>query len=95
MQCLNEFINVALKKMKLGWEEIEQSRSVFIDACEVIPLTLGLHDRAVAISQHHKFHIYDANIIAAAEAAGADILYSEDLQAGRRFGDMEIVNPYG
>jgi predicted nucleic acid-binding protein len=36
---------------------------------------------------------WDALIIQAAQAAGAEILYSEDLSDGQRFGDLRVVNP--
>lgn len=38
---------------------------------------------------------YDALIVASALEAGADRLLSEDMQAGRRFGTLEIVDPFG
>jgi predicted nucleic acid-binding protein len=37
---------------------------------------------------------YDALIVAAAIQGGCEILYSEDLQHGRRFGDLIIQNPF-
>jgi predicted nucleic acid-binding protein len=37
---------------------------------------------------------YDALIVAAAMEAGCKLLYSEDLQSGRRFGDLRIENPF-
>ena len=36
---------------------------------------------------------WDALIIQAAQAAGADILYSEDLSDDMRYGDVRVVNP--
>jgi len=39
-------------------------------------------------------HFYDNLIVASALQCGARILYSEDLQEGRRFGDLEIRNPF-
>jgi predicted nucleic acid-binding protein len=37
---------------------------------------------------------YDALIVAAAMEGGCSLLYSEDLQSGRRFGDLRIENPF-
>jgi len=95
VQVLNEFTNVMRNKRRACWPDIRTNLDVFKTACAVTGLTPEIQTRAVEIAERHQFHIYDANIIAAAEAAGADILYSEDLQAGQRFGDMEVVNPYG
>ena len=37
---------------------------------------------------------YDALIVAAALQGGCEVLYSEDMQHGRRFGDLVIQNPF-
>jgi len=37
---------------------------------------------------------WDALVAQAALQAGFDTLYSEDLQSGRRFGALEVVNPF-
>jgi predicted nucleic acid-binding protein len=38
--------------------------------------------------------LWDALIVQAALSGGADVLYSEDLQHGRRFGELRIENPF-
>jgi predicted nucleic acid-binding protein len=37
---------------------------------------------------------WDALIVAAAETAGCGYLLSEDFQAGRKFDDLTVVNPF-
>jgi predicted nucleic acid-binding protein len=37
---------------------------------------------------------FDALIVSAAQQAGCDVLYSEDLQHGQRFGSLRVVNPF-
>jgi predicted nucleic acid-binding protein len=37
---------------------------------------------------------WDGLIVAAAMQAECDVLYSEDMQPGRRFGTLEVRNPY-
>ncbi len=49
--------------------------------------------RALEIESHHKISFWDAMIVQAAEAAGAEVLYSEDLGAGQKFGPLRVVNP--
>ena len=41
-----------------------------------------------------QINFWDALIVAAAEQAGCRYLLSEDFQAGRRFGDLLVVNPF-
>ena len=50
--------------------------------------------QAMALSAQHSLSIWDALVVQAALEAGCDTLYSEDLQAGRRFGPLEVVNPF-
>jgi predicted nucleic acid-binding protein len=38
---------------------------------------------------------WDALVIRAAEQAGCDTLFSEGLEAGRRFGTVRVVNSFG
>ncbi len=48
---------------------------------------------ALDIEQRYKVSFWDALVIQAAQAAGADVLYSEDLSDGQRYGDVRVVNP--
>lgn len=48
---------------------------------------------ALEIEQRHKLSYWDALIVQAAESCGAAILYSEDLNAGQRYGAVAVVNP--
>lgn len=50
--------------------------------------------RGIALHQEHSLSIWDAMIVQAAFDAHCDIVLSEDLQHGRRFGDLEVVNPF-
>jgi len=48
---------------------------------------------AARTSRLHTVSFWDALIIEAAQAAGAEELLSEDLQDGRRFGSLVLMNP--
>ena len=50
--------------------------------------------RAIRLAQRHQLSHWDGLVVQAALDAGCGTLYSEDMQAGRRFGDLEIVNPF-
>ncbi len=94
VQVLNEFVNVAQKKLSLNWDEIHIALDHFRDACRVVPLTVPLHERAVEIAEQHLLGMYDALIVAAAELAGCDVLYTEDLNHGQRIGRVVVRNPF-
>jgi predicted nucleic acid-binding protein len=49
---------------------------------------------ALRLSQRHRIAVWDALIVQAALAAGCTTLFTEDLQAGQRFGTLEVVNPF-
>ncbi len=50
--------------------------------------------RAVEIHAKEKVSPWDALIVRAAMKGGCETLYTEDLQDGRKFGDLTVVNPF-
>jgi predicted nucleic acid-binding protein len=48
---------------------------------------------ALEIEARYKISFWDALIVHAAQASGADILYSEDLNDGQMYGSVRVVNP--
>jgi predicted nucleic acid-binding protein len=49
---------------------------------------------AIDLSIEHTVSFWDALIVVSALALGARVLWSEDLQHGRRFGALEVRNPF-
>jgi predicted nucleic acid-binding protein len=95
IQVLNELVNVLRKKLKRDWPEIFDVLADVRDALEPpLPLTAEIHEAGLALARDHGVAFYDALIVAAACDAGCATLYSEDLQHGRRFGDLTVVNPF-
>jgi predicted nucleic acid-binding protein len=62
--------------------------------CEVVPLDLLMHQEALLLARLHQLSWYDALIVAAAQRAGARTLYTEDMQHGRAFDGLRLVNPF-
>jgi predicted nucleic acid-binding protein len=60
----------------------------------VAPLTTAIHARAVVLARDRELSIFDALIVAAAEEAGCQLLMSEDLQHGQKFGTLTVENPF-
>ena len=74
-------------ELALSWIELlEQQPCVIIDA--------GLVKRGAAISARYQISYWDGAILAAAEALGAPVLYSEDLSHGQTYGSVKVVNPF-
>ena len=95
VQVLNEFVNVARRKMRLEWSAIEQALRDIRRFAEVFPLTLVTHERGIALASRYQLTVYDAMIAAAALEAGCETLASEDFSAGQRLdGRLTVRNPF-
>ena len=49
--------------------------------------------RALEVETRYQTSFWDALILHAAETAGAEVLYSEDLAHGQSYGSVKVVNP--
>src|SRR5689334_20688691 len=71
VQVLNEFANVAHRKLKRGWPDIVEAlaalRVLFPDPQTI---SLATHRAAVSIAERYGFAFYDALIVASALEAG-------------------------
>jgi predicted nucleic acid-binding protein len=95
VQVLNEFVHVARRKLRHDWPLIELALGLFRASLDdVVPVTFNTHAGAMSLAREHGLSFYDALIVAAAIEADCDILYSEDMQGGRVFGGLAIVNPF-
>ncbi|HSZ07785.1 MAG TPA: PIN domain-containing protein [Steroidobacteraceae bacterium] len=95
VQVLNEFTNVTRRKLRWDWEQIEAALAVIEELLGVArPLTAAVHIQAVVLARDFELSFYDALIVAAAMDAGCELLCSEDLQDGQKFGAMTVENPF-
>lgn len=95
VQVLNEAASVALRKMRLNWDEIDDLLLYARNLLSVEPITIETHELGIALAKRHKLALYDAMIAAAALMAGCDTLYSEDMQHGLVIdGALRIENPF-
>lgn len=70
---------------------------VILDALGPVPLIKPDSDlvrRAVEAHAAYGLHFYDALIVAAAERAGAEKIWSEDLNAGQTYFGAMVTNPF-
>ncbi len=55
----------------------------------------GAHvDLALEIAGRHRVGYYDALILASAHLSECEVVYSEDLNPGQRYGDVSVENPF-
>lgn len=95
MQVLNEFTSVARRKLGWEWRQIDAALEVIDDlAGSARPLTRDIHRKAMHLARTDRLPFYDALIVAAAADAKCEVLLTEDMQHGRRFGGVTIRNPF-
>ncbi|MBK7002206.1 MAG: PIN domain-containing protein [Rhodoferax sp.] len=94
VQVLNEVTSVCLRKLKMPWSEVDAVLLAIKAACNVVPLTVASHEKAVAIAKRYQLAFYDANIVASALLCGADVLLSEDMHSGLSMDALVIRNPF-
>ena len=92
-QVLQEFVNVALRKLKLPVPLIRERLSLYT-RFDLVPATPEIIEGALALHALRGTAFYDALILQAAIASGCAVLYSEDLQDGALIGGVKIVNPF-
>lgn len=49
---------------------------------------------ALDLEERYQVSFWDALVIQAAQVAGVEILYSEDLSDGQRYGSVKVENPF-
>jgi predicted nucleic acid-binding protein len=92
-QVLQEYVNVALRKLGLPAPLIRE-RLAFYRRFEVATTTPDLIAGALDLHVLHGISFYDALIVQAAMASGCQRVLTEDMQHGARFGAVQIVNPF-
>jgi predicted nucleic acid-binding protein len=96
VQALNEFANVARRKLGMTWAEVRDALAAIRTLCRtIIPIDIETHTDALRIAERHGYTIFDALMIAAALRADCAVLYSEDMQDGMAIGGrLRIVDPF-
>jgi predicted nucleic acid-binding protein len=95
VQVLNEIANVAVRKLDMSWDEINEVLTLIRMLCPVEPLTIETHAKGRLIAERYGLGVYDAMIVAAALIGGCDILYSEHMQDGFLIDNqLRICNPF-
>jgi predicted nucleic acid-binding protein len=95
VQVLNEVANVARKKLRLDWGELEDFLRLVRAVLPVEPLTEQSHALGLSMAARYGLSVYDGQIVASALLAGCTTLWSEDMQDGLVVdGRLTIRNPF-
>jgi len=95
-QVVQEFVNVALRKFQgvVLRPDLDSFLQGVLFPMMAVPSSPWLFLDALRLYDSISVSWYDALIVAAALQGKCQILYSEDLQHGRRFGDLVVENPF-
>jgi predicted nucleic acid-binding protein len=93
VQVLTEFYVTATKKLGMKSQEAEEVVAD-LGGWTIHRPSHGDVLRACRMHREHKFSWWDALILNSAIELGCDVLWSEDLASGRRYGTMTIQNPF-
>jgi len=94
-QVVNEFVANAVKKGGRSREEAQELALALLVCCEHRAIDDGTIRLGLSLFVRYQLSIWDGMILAAALQAGADTLYSEDMQHGQVIeGRLTIVNPF-
>ena len=94
-QVLVEFFNATTKgKQPLLQRHEAQSQVSALARQRVVPTTASMVVSAMGYAERYQMQWFDALMVDAALSAGATTLYSEDMQHGKRFGELTVMNPF-
>jgi predicted nucleic acid-binding protein len=94
LQSLAECFRVLTTKLRFDPHHARQEIDGFRTAFPVCAANGDDLDRAMRAVEDHRLSSWDAMLWATAKRAGCRMLFSEDLQDGRRLGDVLFVNPF-
>jgi predicted nucleic acid-binding protein len=92
-QVLAEFAATLLHKLAARPKDVTDLLDVLGPIRLVVP-DADLVRRAVEAHATYGLHFYDAMIVAAADRAGCQRIWSEDLNSGQRYFSVEAANPF-
>lgn len=96
VQVLNEFANVARRKLGMTWGEVASASGALQRLCgPVVGVDLDTHADALRLAERYGLSIFDASIVASALGTRCEILYTEDMQDGMLVdGRLRLMNPF-
>ena len=92
-QVLQESYSVLTRKRGVS-PEVARTGLTQLAGQQVVPSSAAFVLEAMAFAEQQQLSIWDALVVTAALEARCDVLFTEDLQSGRRYGSLEVVNPF-
>jgi predicted nucleic acid-binding protein len=95
-QVVQEFFNVALRRFSqpMNAADAGQYLTTVFRPLLTMHSSQALYAEALHLHSQSGLSWYDSLIVSAAIQARCDLLLTEDLQHGQRFGALQVINPF-
>ncbi|MFN8256686.1 MAG: PIN domain-containing protein [Bacteroidales bacterium] len=95
VQVLNEFCNIALKKLDFTYSNILFIINKFTENFVIMSIDVSTIKLALQIKEKYSFSYYDSLIVASALENKCSILYTEDMHHNQVIeNSLTIINPF-
>ena len=92
-QVLQEYCNVALKKLRLSAQHVRAQLDLY-EQFDVVLVTPAIIRDGLDLHQTRSVAFFDAIVLASAHASGCNVIWTEDMNAGEVINGLRIVNPF-
>ena len=92
-QILQEYCNVALKRLKLPAQYVRSQLDLY-EQFEVVQVTPAIIRAGLDLHQTRSVAFFDAIVLSSAHAAGCSVIWTEDMNAGEVVNGVRISNPF-
>ncbi len=92
-QVVQEFYVAGSRKLGIPHGELREAAEALMELPLVTVAPAHIRS-AIRAEEQHTISFWDALILAAAESGGAEVLYTEDLNDGQRYGAVTVRNPF-
>jgi predicted nucleic acid-binding protein len=92
-QVLQEYCNVALKKLKLPAQYVRSQLDLY-EQFEIVQVTPAIIRVGLDLHQTRNLAYFDAIVFASAHASGCNVIWTEGMNAGEVVNGVTISNPF-
>jgi predicted nucleic acid-binding protein len=95
-QVVQEFFNLAVRRFArpMSLADCNDYLNTVFRPMLRVHSSIALYTEALALQSRYRLSWYDSLIVCASIEAECELLYSEDMQHGQRFGALRIQNPF-
>jgi len=95
-QVIQEFYNVALKRFSkpMTQGDAERYLGTVFRPLLAVHSSAAFYAEALQLQSQRGISWHDSLIVSAAIQAQCEVLFTEDLQHGQRFGSLRVANPF-